>query len=78
MLANDSHDPHGNHDHFADGLTAESLSYRIEGQDGSFNFRILGGPGHRDFAPFLAIDLNHECDRVFNQQISFDLRPIRL
>ena len=45
VLANDIHDPHGNNDHLTDGLAAEGLFYRIEGQNGSLNFRILGVAG---------------------------------
>src|SRR5450432_3146464 len=78
VLANDIHDPHGHNDHFADGFVAQGLFYRIEGQNGSLNFRILGITGHRDLTPFLAVDLNHQRHRVFNQQIAFDLRPIGL
>ncbi len=44
VLANDIHDPHGNNDHLADGLAAQGLFYRIERQNGSLNFRILGIP----------------------------------
>src|ERR1700710_460870 len=55
VLANDIHDPHGNNNHLADGLAAEHLFYRIEGQNGSLNFRILGVAGHRDLAPLLAV-----------------------
>ena len=58
-------------------LSPKDLFYRIKGQNGSLNFRILGGAGHRDLAPFLAVDLNHQCHRLFNQQISFDFGPIR-
>src|SRR6516165_464428 len=78
VLANDIHDPHGNNDHLADGLAAQRQFYRIETQSGSLNFRILGHTGHRNFTPFFAVDLHHQGYAVFNQQISFDLRPIRL
>ena len=47
VLANDIHDPHGNNNDLADGLAAEGLFYRIEGQNGSLNFRILGVPWPR-------------------------------
>jgi hypothetical protein len=73
MLANDIHDPHGNNNHFADGFT-ERLSYRIEGQNGSLNFRILGAASHRDLTPFLAVDLNDQRHRIFNQQTAFNCR----
>src|SRR5882724_3157610 len=46
VLANDIHDPHGNNDHLADGFAAQGQFYRIEVQNGSLNFRILGTPGH--------------------------------
>src|SRR5262245_15837548 len=45
-LANDIHDPHGNNDHFFDGLAPESLFYRIERQNCTLDFRILGAPWH--------------------------------
>ena len=77
-LANDIHDPHGNHDYLADGLAAESEFYRIERQNGSLNFRILGDPWHGNITPFLAIDLDHQRHGVFDQQIAFDLGPIGL
>src|SRR6476659_11053408 len=48
VIANDIHDPHGNNDHLADGFAAERLFYRIEAQNGSLNFRILGGASHRN------------------------------
>jgi hypothetical protein len=60
VLANDIHDPRGNNDHLADGFAAERLFYRIEGQNGSLNFRILGAASHRDLTPFLAVDLNDQ------------------
>jgi len=47
--------------------------YRIEGQNGSLNFRILRIAGHCDFAALLAVDLNHQRHGVFHQQIAFDL-----
>ena len=47
VLANDIHDPHGNNNDLADGLAAEGLFYRIERQNGSLNFRILGVPWPR-------------------------------
>ena len=59
-------------------LPPERLFYRIERQNGSLNFRILGTAGHRDLTPFLAVDLNHQRHRVFNQQIAFDFGPIGL
>src|SRR5258707_14031756 len=78
VLANDIHDPHGNYDYLANGLAAESEFYRIERQNGSLNFRILGDPWHGNITPFLAIDLDHQRHGVFNQQIAFDLGPIGL
>src|SRR4030095_1140706 len=78
VLANDIYDPHGNYDYLADGLAAESEFYRIERQNGSLNFRILGDPWHGDITPFLAVDLDHQRHGVFNQQIAFDLGPIGL
>src|SRR6195256_806047 len=78
MLANDIHDPHRNNNDLADGLAAERLFYRIEGQNGSLNFRILRIAGHCDFAAFLAVDLNHQRHGVFDQQIAFDLGPMGL
>jgi hypothetical protein len=42
VLANDIHDPYGNNDHLAEVFAAERLFYRIEAQNGSLNFRILG------------------------------------
>ena len=77
-LANDIHDPHRNHDYLADGLAAECEFYRIERQNGSLNFRILGDPWHGNITPLLAIDLDHQRHGVFDQQIAFDLRPIGL
>src|SRR5579871_4130715 len=77
-LANDIHNPHGNNDHLADGFAAESLFYRIEGQNGSLDFRILGAPWHGYITPLLAVDLDHQRHGVFNQQIAFDLGPFGL
>src|SRR3984893_9645848 len=51
VLANDIHNPHGNNIHLADGFAAERLFYRIEGQNGSLNFRALGVSHHRNLAP---------------------------
>src|SRR5947208_1387626 len=78
VLANDIYDPHGNYDYLADGLAAESEFYRIERQNGSLNFRILGDPWHGNITPFLAVDLDHQRHGVFNQQIAFDLGPVGL
>src|SRR6185312_4786212 len=78
VLANDIHDPHGNNDYLANGLAAESEFYRIERQNGSLNFRILGDPWHGNITPFLAVDLDHQRHGVFNQQIAFDLGPMGL
>src|ERR1700722_15289262 len=58
VLANDIDDPHGNHDHLADFLAAQRQLYRIKGQSGSLNLRILGVPWHSNITPFLAVDLN--------------------
>ena len=52
--------------------------YRIERQNGSLNFRILGAPWHGNITPLLAVDLDHQRHGVFNQQIAFDLGPIGL
>src|SRR4051812_45645291 len=52
VLANDIHDPHGNNDSLADGLVAQGKLYRIERQNGSLNFRILGDPWHGNITPF--------------------------
>jgi len=62
VLANDIHDPHGNYDYLADGLAAESKFYRIERQNGSLNFRILGDPWHGNITPLLAVDLDRNFD----------------
>ena len=78
VLANDIHDPHGNYDYLADGLAAEGKLYRIERQNGSLNFRILGDPWHGNITPFLAVDLDYQRHGVFNQQIAFDLGPVGL
>src|SRR5882672_7517016 len=78
ILANDIHDPLGNHDHLADGFAAQRRFYRIKLQNGSLNLRILRIPGHCDIAALLAVDLHHQGHAVFNQQISFDFGPIRL
>src|SRR5689334_16652677 len=58
VLANDIHDPHGNHDNLADGFAVQREFYRIERQNGSLNFRILGGAWHGDITPLLAVDLD--------------------
>src|ERR1700761_5958218 len=78
VLANDIHDPLRHNDHLADGLAVQSLFYRIERQNGSLNFRILGLAGECDFAALLAVDLDHQGYGVFDQQISFDFGPIGL
>src|SRR4029079_7499143 len=78
VLTNDIHDPHGNNDYLAHGLAAESEFYRIERQNGSLNFRILGDPWHGNITPFLAVDLDHQRHSVFDQQIAFDLGPVGL
>src|ERR1700749_1219958 len=77
-LADDIDDPLGHNDHLADGIAAQGLFYRIERQNGSLNLRILGRACHRDLAPLLAVDLDHQGHGVLNQQIAFDLRPIGL
>jgi hypothetical protein len=38
----DIHAPPGNNDHLADGFATERSFYRIEAQNGSLDFRILG------------------------------------
>src|SRR6185437_12071489 len=73
-LADDIDDPLGHNDHLADGFAAQGLFYRIECQNGSLNFRILGRARHPDLAPLLAVDLDHQRHGVLNQQIVFDLR----
>src|SRR4051812_7171920 len=78
ILANDIHDPHGNHDHLADGFAAQRRFYRIKPQNGSLNLRILRIPGYCDIAALPAVDLHHQRHLVFHQQISFDFGPIRL
>src|ERR1700754_4718350 len=78
VLADNIYDPLGHDDHLADSFAVQGLFYRIERQNGSLNFRILGLARHCDLAPLLAIDLNNQRYRVFDQQISFDLGPIRL
>ena len=35
---------------------------------------FCGVPGHRDITALLAVDLHHQRDGVFDQQIAFDLR----
>src|ERR1700710_1387894 len=57
VLANDIDDPHGNNDHFTHGFAAQGQFYRIERQNGSLNFRILGAPWHGNITPFFAVDL---------------------
>src|SRR5215469_5731209 len=54
VLANDIHDPHGNHDHLADGFAAQRQLYRIKGQNGSLDLAIFGLPWHGNITPFLA------------------------
>src|SRR5690242_12496665 len=44
-LANDIHDPLGNHDHLADGPAIPRPPYRIEDQNGSLNFPNLRRAG---------------------------------
>src|SRR3954454_8624563 len=78
VLANDIHDPHRNNNHLADGLAAQGGFYRIKGQNGSLNFRILGARWHCYITPLFAIDLTHQRHGVFSQQIAFDLRPSSL
>ena len=60
------------------GFAAQGRFYRIERQNGSLDFRILGAPWHGYITPLLAVDLDHQRHGVFNQQIAFDLRPIGL
>src|SRR3954468_2999703 len=78
ILADNIHDPLGDDDHLADGLAVQGQFYRIEGQNGSLDFRILGHCCNCDLTPLLAIDLDHQGHGVFNQQIAFDLGPIGL
>src|SRR5207245_5209020 len=78
ILADNIHDPLGDDDHLADGLAVQGQFYRIERQNGSLDFRILGRCCNRDLTPLLAVDLDHQGHGVFNQQITFDLRPLRL
>src|SRR5438309_10681051 len=42
LLADHIDDPLGHNDHFPDGFAAQSQFYRIEGQNGTRNFRFLG------------------------------------
>src|SRR5215470_338291 len=77
-LADNIHDPHGNHDHLAHRLAAQGRFYRIERQNGSLNLRIMGGPWHGYLTPLLAVNLHHQRNPILNQQIAFDLRPTRL
>src|SRR5207248_7394046 len=42
ILADNIHDPLGDDDHLADGLAVQGQFYRIERQNGSLDFRILG------------------------------------
>src|SRR5580693_5490900 len=77
-LADNIHDPHGNHDHLTHSLAAQSRFYRIERQNGSLDLRILGRPWHGDLTPLLAINLHHQRYIILNQQIAFDLRPTGL
>src|SRR5882757_4982905 len=78
ILADNIDDPHGHHDHLADGLAAQGDFYRIERQNGSLYIRILGDPWHGNITPFFTVDLDHQGHAVFNQQIAFDLGPIGL
>src|SRR6201991_600716 len=78
ILADNIHDPLGDDNHLADGLAVQGQFYRIKGQNGSLDFRILGRCCNRDLAPLLAVDLDHQGHAVFNQQIAFDLGPIGL
>src|SRR5689334_21204237 len=78
LLADHIDDPLGHHDHFPHGLAAQGQFYRIEGQNGTLNFRVLRFCGHCDFAALLTVDLDDQGQGVFNQQIAFDLRPIGL
>src|ERR1700761_2151124 len=54
-LADNIHDPHGNHDHLTHGLPATRQFYRIKRQNGSLDVRILGRPWHGDITPLLAV-----------------------
>ena len=74
LLADHIDDPLGHHDHFPDGLAAQGQFYRIEGQNGTLNFRVLRFARHCDFTPLFTIDLDDQGHGVFNQQIAFDLR----
>src|SRR3954468_12723756 len=73
VLANDIHDPHGNNDYLANGVAAESEFYRIERQNGSLNFRILGDPWHGNITPLLSLYPGHQPHGGFyhQKQLSF-------
>src|SRR3954447_17430961 len=60
ILANDIHDPLGNHNYLLGGSAAQRRFYRIKRQNGSLNLRILRIPGHCDIAALLAVDLHHQ------------------
>src|SRR4029077_21276398 len=60
LLADNIDDPLGHHDYFPDGLAAQGQFYRIEGQNGTLNFRGLRFRGHCDFPALFAIDLDDQ------------------
>src|SRR5690242_15478357 len=76
LLADHIDDPLGHHDHLPDGLAVQGQFYRIEGQNGTLNFGVLGFARHCDFTALLTVDLDDQGHGVFDQQIAFNLRPI--
>src|SRR5690349_1173663 len=78
LLADHIDDPLWHNDHFPNGLAAQGQFYRIEGQNGTLNFRVRRFGRYCDFAALLTVDLDDQGHGVFNQQIAFDLRPMGL
>ena len=56
-------------------FAVQRLYYRIEGQNGSLYLGFPSVPGHSDVGALLAIDLDRQSDRVFDQKLRFDQRP---
>src|SRR3569623_588738 len=74
-LNHDIHDPLRNHDDLAGGGPGKGGFYRIEGQNGSLNFRIWRISADRAIGAILAVDLDWQRHVVLDQKRGIGLGP---
>src|SRR3569833_3207534 len=67
-LNHDIHDPLRNHDDLAGGGPGKGGFYRIEGQNGSLNFRIRRISADRDIGALLTVDLDRQRHGVLDEE----------